>query len=112
MSRPSNSVEHSPQQLNIFDICKNRHRGNAESENANESIHDSKAMLRRSVLEFIRAQGEHGATCQEIADNLGLLYPTASARCSELKARNQVSVTERRRLTRSGRSAAVLIGRQ
>jgi hypothetical protein len=42
---------------------------------------------RARVLEFITAQGAHGATAQEVADALsnGAIHK-ASGRCSELKA--------------------------
>jgi Mn-dependent DtxR family transcriptional regulator len=94
-------------QLGLFDICRNRHRGNRHSESANASIAGAKEQIRSKILDYIREQGVDGATCEEIERALELSHQTASARCSELKKDGLVLIQGERK-TKSGRSAAVL----
>lgn len=91
------------------DITAGRHGGNPESAAANDSISPDKARLRRLVLTFIRHRGLVGATSDEVEISLRLSHQTVSARISELKASGELRDTGRRRPTRSGRGAAVLI---
>ena len=91
------------------DITRNFHGGNAESTAAHRSIVPMKETLRRRVISFVRERGEHGATSDEIELALGLPHQTVSARITEAKAGGDLVPSGRRRLTRSGRSAAVLV---
>ena len=91
------------------DVCEVNHQGNLESVEAFESIKSDLSRLRAYVLDFIKSKGFHGATCDEIEVALNLSHQTASDRCSELKKKGIVAPTYFKRLTRSGRSAAVLV---
>lgn len=91
------------------DITRNFHGGNEESTAAHRSIVTSKDTLRRRVIAFVRSRGEHGATSDEIEVALGLPHQTVSARITEAKAGGDLVPSGVRRLTRSGRSAAVLV---
>lgn len=94
-------------QLSIFDICRNNHGGNKNSETANKAISGMKISIANKILNYIRKQGGKGATCEEIEQQLGMSHQTVSARCSELKAKKLVVVTGRRE-TASGCLADVL----
>lgn len=59
------------------------------------------------VLAFIRGRGDHGATDDEIEENLGLLHQNASARRRTLELRGRVVKTTQARRTRHGRWAGV-----
>jgi len=76
------------------------------SNEAFESIADV-SLLQRKVLEFVVDRGPHGATCDEVEQDLGLLHQTASARVSELYGKGYLQDSQRTRLTRSGRKAIV-----
>jgi len=95
-------------QIGLFDICRNRHRGNPESETANIRISRAKSGIRERVLEYIRSEGIDGATCSEIEEALKLSHQTASARCAELKKLKLVAASGKHRATSSGSKAAVL----
>lgn len=84
------------------------HGGNSESTAAHASIKPSKATLRLYVHRLIRSASQ-GATCDEIETETGLSHQTVSARVTELKRAGWVVDSGRRRPTRSGRSAAVLV---
>lgn len=92
-------------QLNIFDICANRHGSNANSTEALKDL--DTATIRAAIKRYIESQGGEGATCEEIEEALGLSHQTASARCSELKKWGDVREYGTRK-TKSGRSAGVL----
>jgi predicted ArsR family transcriptional regulator len=87
----------------IPDITRNYHKGNAESEIANESIHSQKQAIRAKVLDAILKQP---ATCEELEERLGMSHQTVSARMSELK-RDGLIEKNGTRPTRSGRQAGV-----
>lgn len=91
------------------DITANFHGGNAESVAAHASILPAKETLRRKVIAFVRSRGPQGATSDEIELALGLPHQTVSARITEAKAGGDLAPSGLRRLTRSGRSAAVLV---
>ena len=69
----------------LFDVCINRHHGNAQSSKAFESIRDSLTDKQEAALGYIRAQGARGATSQEYADSLSVSINVVSGRFSELK---------------------------
>lgn len=89
------------------DVCANRHGGNAESVDAHASIMQSAETLRLAILDAIREYGP--VTCDEIEVALGMRHQTASARCSELLRDGLLVRSGERRVTRSGRNAAVLV---
>jgi hypothetical protein len=74
-------------QMGLFDICRNRHRGNAESEAANTRLENSgaKSKQRARVLAAIQNAGVRGITCKELARKWGLDMNCISGRFSELK---------------------------
>ncbi len=102
-------LEEGRRRVDIGDITRNFHGGNPESVAAHASIVPAKATLRRRVIAFVRGRGEHGATSDEIELALGLSHQTVSARITEAKAGGDLVPSGRRRVTRSGRSAAVLV---
>lgn len=89
------------------DICRNNHGGNEFSEEANASLQNTKKIIRKTILDYIRGCGEHGATCEEIEIALTIPHQSCSARCTELKNLKLV-YQDGGRLTRSKRRAAVL----
>lgn len=85
------------------DICRNYHRGNAESVRAYESVKLSAGHMRGRIVGMIR---EREMTCDEIEEITGWKHQTVSARISELKRDGWIIPVDRRK-TRSGCSAAV-----
>lgn len=83
--------------------------GSETSKEAAESIAPSRGKLAQEVYEFIEARGRHGAICDEVERELGMAHQTASARVRELYLNNAIKKTERKRKTRSGRSAFVYV---
>src|SRR5215472_16366774 len=91
------------------DPTRNYHGGNQESTEAHESIRAEKARLRARVVRYVERRGQRGATCDEIEVASGMSHQTISARCTEAKALGEVVDSGRRRPTRTGRNAAVLV---
>jgi hypothetical protein len=92
-----------------YDVCRAFHGGDPCSEAANESVHPDKASIRADILQWIADRQHEGATCDEVEVALGLRHQTASARMRELVMLGMATKTGRRRPTRSGRNAAVLV---
>jgi len=92
-------------QPDLFDICANRHGGNAMSTTARGRTNAETDRLK--VLAAIKSRGAQGATCDEIEVELGMSHQSCSARISELKARAKVRIVGTRK-TRTGCKAAVL----
>jgi len=66
--------------------------------------------MRATILRFVREGcGNAGATCDDIEYCLGMLHQTASARIYELRRMCLLVDSGWRRLTRSGRKAAIWI---
>lgn len=63
------------------DICRNKHGGNPESEDAN--LHTDKERDELRVIEFLAAT--EGSTQDKVSEQLGMPSQTCSARCSDLK---------------------------
>lgn len=95
--------------LHRDDICRRRHRGNAQSDAANQRVAPHKERLCDRVEDAFLARGAQGYTTSELAAALHLGYTTASARVSELKRAGALVATEHRRETGSGCSAAVVV---
>jgi len=91
------------------DPTLNYHGGNQESTDAHDSIRAEKARLRARVVRYVERRGQRGATCDEIEVASGMSHQTISARCTEAKALGEVVDSGRRRPTRTGRNAAVLV---
>lgn len=87
------------------DITYNDHGGNLFSDQANESIRESKATMRAKVLAVLRESGPH--TCDALETLLRMSHQTCSARCSELLAEGKI-FRAGRSITRTGRSASLL----
>ena len=91
------------------DPTANYHQGDIFSVAAHESIADVKQQLRARVVAYIANCGDNGATSDQVERDLHMPHQTVSARITEAKARGEVIPSGQRRLTRSGRSAAVLV---
>lgn len=83
--------------------------GSDTSEAAAASMEEAAPLLRERVLCFFIAQGQRGATDDEVELALGLSHQTASARRRELELGGKIQKTPNRRKTRSGRTAGVYI---
>jgi len=68
------------------DICRNRHRGDENSEIANAKVHSHKSLDRARILGYADFMGSYGITLKEVCKALDLKVQTASARLAELKA--------------------------
>lgn len=79
------------------------------SKEAWQAIQGCAPRLRQIVYDHIAKCGERGATCQEAETALSLCHETTSARINELVRCGAVADSGKRRLTRSGRSARVLV---
>ena len=85
------------------DVCSARHRGNAESEEANRRT--NKARDRARIITLLR---EREMTCEEVSLALSMPYTTTSGRLAEMKRDGHAEATGERRKTRTGCWAAVL----
>lgn len=98
------------EQISIdFDLCTRKHKGNANSIAAHESIKESKRVIHSRILAELRA-APSGLSYEEIAIRCGLRLPSASARISELKALGEIAQSGKRP-TSSGRLGAVYVAR-
>lgn len=87
----------------VPDICRNRHKGNPESEAAN--LRTAKQQDRARIAAYLT---DRVATCDQIEQALNMRHQTASARVSELLKDGLIERTGERRKTRTGCGAAVL----
>ncbi len=92
----------------IDDICANRHKGNAESVQANLAVAPHKESIRQRIVAYLREQGERGATSYEVEQALGLRHQTCAARLAEMKRDGTVVPSGITRETDSGCKAMVL----
>lgn len=81
--------------------------GSDTSEAAAESMKPTAAARRQQVFNAIARTSLHGATCDEIERIEKLSHQTCSARFTELAAKSLIFDSGQRRVTRSGRKAAV-----
>jgi phage FluMu protein Com len=86
-------------------------RGSGTSRAAAASMLDDAAGLRTRVFEFIHYRRIDGATCWEVESHLAMRHQTASARIRELVLMGGVTDSLKRRVTGSGRMAAVWIAK-
>jgi len=89
------TAESKSRACNIKDVTRNRHRGNAESEAAYESVKHRMSADRHTILTYMRFSGPQ--TSKELSLNLQINYTTMSARLSELKAMGLIEKTGERR---------------
>lgn len=82
------------------------------SREAAESIRQDASVLRELVYRDIRQSGARGRTDEEIQDALGLSGNTERPRRWELAKADRIVESGERRLTRSGRRAAVWVVRE
>lgn len=85
------------------------HGGNAESLAAHASIREHKAAVRRAVYAFAKARGAYGITADEVAAAWGRTHNHVAPRITELKVQARLVPTDKKRRTRAGRWARVLI---
>jgi hypothetical protein len=83
------------------------HNGTPTSRAAAERIEPVAGTLRRQVLDYLREQGEHGATDEEMQDALHMNPSTQRPRRIELCDTGWILRTDDVRKTHSGRDAAV-----
>ena len=86
-----------------------RQRDSDTSASAGDAARDGARTLRKQIWEWVRAQGDHGATTEEVQLALGLRQSSASARRVELTHAGALRDTGRRRMTTGGREAAVYV---
>lgn len=84
---------------------------NNESNEAGEAIKNRAPALRFMISKWIRERGLEGATADECLVHFSLEHQTGSARVTELKQSGDIVASGRRRKTRSGRWAAVMLHR-
>jgi hypothetical protein len=89
------------------DISHGRHAPTSAA--AHDAIAPHKPTLRRQVLNFIAAQGEHGATLDEVCRALGKLPHSLSGRITELQIDESIRDSGRRRDTLAGHTATVWV---
>ncbi|MEI7850640.1 MAG: hypothetical protein WCH86_02295 [Kiritimatiellales bacterium] len=73
-------------QTDLFDPCKRKHGGNAQSVAANRKNLQHRAAQRKAVFDAISAAGGDGLTCRELAERMNVGMNCISGRFSELKA--------------------------
>ena len=88
------------------DICAKRHKGNPESVEAFNSLHNRALYdMEKTLLNIIHLRGLYGATSDELEFLLDLKHQSVSARLSVLKKKGLLVPSVHRRRTRSGRNA-------
>ncbi len=84
---------------------------NEESREAAASIGKVAPAIRMRIELWVSERGTQGATADEVLVHFALEHQTGSARVTELKQAGKLVPSGRRRKTRSGRHAAVLVHR-
>lgn len=92
----------------LFDITRNRHKGNPESVAAFHVIKEKISASQERILNAIKRSPD-GLTCDELAVMFNANPNEISGRCSELKRDGKIHKVGTRP-TRTGNSAAVLCG--
>jgi hypothetical protein len=91
----------------VDDICKNYHKENPMSVQANKIASKGKAGARLRILSLFSPRCiKEDWTCEEIETELKLSHQTCSARLSELRREGKIKIVGERK-TRSGSPAAV-----
>ena len=89
--------------------CRNKESSSPASRPRRQRRAAPKKLGAKAVLDFIVMRGDEGATDDEIERATGLIHATASARRNDLTRAGQVKKSDRTRLTRRGRTAAVWV---
>ena len=76
--------------LPLFDICQNRHGGNAESAAAFARVARSHSAKCEAVYSAICEAGPDGLTCKELAARWGVGMNEISGRWTDLKAAERI----------------------
>ncbi len=92
---------------NLFSLPP--HSNPTTSREAAEAIAPSVEILREQVRQYLKSQGEEGATDLEIQAALGMIGDTERPRRDELVKSFEVRNSGKRRKTKSGRSAIVWV---
>lgn len=93
-----------------FDVCKSHHHGNEESVAAFLSA--NRDNRRRMVYDFMVIRAANGATADECCAHFRMNHNAIAPRLTELKVLGMVVKTNRRRETRQGCLAAVLVAKE
>lgn len=114
-------IAHDDQQGHLFGVLEGvdppegdptapYHGGNPESEAAHDSLEARvKVQLRGRILALVDSKSVAGLTCDEIEKVLKMKHQTVSARLVEMLAAGVLIRTAKRRQTRSGRHASVVV---
>lgn len=89
------------------DITRNRHGGNAQSNQAWNKIRVFIPKQQRRVYDAIERSESHGATCREVASDMGVGMNQISGRFSELAIHGYIEKTG----TRDGCAVYVSTGK-
>ncbi len=95
----------------LFDITASHHGGNPESAEANRRIAPSKSETRNAIYAWALTLGEYGLTADECAEHFDCSHNHVAPRITELRALKLLIPTERKRKTRTGSPARVLVAR-
>ena len=91
------------------DPCSSSHGGTPESEEAHASLSGEGKSQAREKLYLVVVKSKRGMTCDELEKITKMRHQTASARVVELLTEGRLVRTARRRQTRSGRMASVMV---
>lgn len=84
--------------LELWDVCRNNHGGNENSEAANKVTRKGRDTYR--IMTYLMSVDD--ATCSEVAEALGMPHQTTSARFSDMKKSNLIEPGGAKRPTQTG----------
>jgi len=93
----------------LFDVTASHHGGNPESAEANKRVAPSKSETRNAIYAWALKRGEFGITADECAEAFECSHNHTSPRITELRALKLLVPTEKKRKTRTGSPARVLV---
>lgn len=93
----------------LFDVTASHHGGNPESAEANKRIASSKSDTRNAIHAWALTRREHGITADECAEHFRCSHNHVAPRITELRALKLLVPSERKRKTRTGSPARVLV---
>jgi hypothetical protein len=96
----------------LFDITASHHGGNPESAEANRRIASSKSETRNAIYAWALTQKSFGITADECAQAFSCSHNHVAPRITELRALKLLVPTDRKRKTRTGSLARVLVAVQ
>jgi hypothetical protein len=95
--------------LPLFDVTESHHGGNPESAGANEIASESKEAIQKRILKFAETRGALGITADEVAAKFKCSHNHVAPRITELKIATKLIASGKKRPTRAGAKAAVLV---